>query len=327
MIDIDGEGSIRSVAFLVGGEHVVSGGVEGKIRCWRVEDGEEVGTPMEAWCTVCAIAVSPDGKWVVSGTNSGRVTVWNAETHERVLGLAGHDDWVRAVDVSPDGSRIATGSYDKTACVWSLSTGKRLLAPLQHDWSLAAVKFSPNGSLIATATWCRTSLCIYDNATGRLLLSLPIQVSSSENQSLAWSSDSKHLFALSRDGYIHRLDMYNNTTTLSDWHIHSSANSRCIALSSDDRYIAASAGSSVSFWNTTTQKQVGPVVQHPTLIVSMALSEKYDLAIGGGKQIALRNIYDVLHPPDQEEPRSPPRNDTFLFRLLHLFPEPAMRRR
>ncbi|KAF8445030.1 WD40-repeat-containing domain protein, partial [Boletus edulis BED1] len=205
-IDIDGEGSIRSVAFLVDGRHVLSGGVEGKIRCWRVDNGEEVGLPMDAWSTVCTIAVSPDGKWIVSGTNSGLVTVWNAESHEKVIGLAGHEDWVRAVDVSPDASKIATGSYDKTACIWSLSIGERILGPLRHDWSLAAVKFSPDGRLIATATWCRASLRIYDSDNGRLLIDFPIQVSSSENQSLAWDSDSKHLFALSRDGNINRLD-------------------------------------------------------------------------------------------------------------------------
>ncbi|KAF8548010.1 WD40 repeat-like protein [Imleria badia] len=327
MIDIDGEGSIRSVAFLAGGRHVVSGGVEGKIRCWRVDNGEEVGMPMDAWSTVCTIAVSLDGKWVVSGTNSGRVTVWNAESHEKVIGLVGHDDWVRAVDVSPDASRIATGSYDKTACVWSLSTGHRLLDPLQHDWSLAAVKFSPDGRLLATATWCRSSLRIYDSATGRLLTEFPIQVSSSENQSLAWASDSMHLFALSRDGNINRLDV-NNGTMLSRWPIHSNNNSRCIALASDCQSIAASAGSSVSFWDTTTQKQVGSVIQHPALVVSVAISERYDLVIGGGKQIALQNIYDVLHASgNKEDTRSlASKADKFLCRLLQIFPDHAMRR-
>ena len=37
-IEIDG---IYSVAFLADGRHIVSGGEEGKIRRWRVEDGRE----------------------------------------------------------------------------------------------------------------------------------------------------------------------------------------------------------------------------------------------------------------------------------------------
>ena len=39
-IEIDG---IYSVAFLADGRHIVSGGEEGKIRRWRVEDGRETG--------------------------------------------------------------------------------------------------------------------------------------------------------------------------------------------------------------------------------------------------------------------------------------------
>ena len=39
-IEIDG---IHSVAFLADGRHIVSGGEEGKIRGWRVEDGRETG--------------------------------------------------------------------------------------------------------------------------------------------------------------------------------------------------------------------------------------------------------------------------------------------
>lgn len=325
-VEVDGEGSIRSVAFLVDGRHVLSGGVDGKIRCWRVQDGEEVGTPIDAWSTVCTIAVSPDGKCVVSGTNSGRVTVWDAESHKKVIELAGHNDWVRAVDVSPDASRIATGSYDKTACVWSLSTGKRQLGPLEHDWSLAAVKFSPDGHLLATATWCRTSLRIYDNENGGLLVDFPLQVSSSENQSLAWASEGNQLFALSRDGYISRLDVYNGTT-LSRWPIHSSNNSRCIALTGNCKFIAASAGSSVSFWDTTTLKQIMPVIEHTALVVSMAISEEYDLAIGGGNQIALRNIHAMLHSSYNEDTSTFASKANRMFsRLLQIFPERATRR-
>ncbi|KAF8556911.1 hypothetical protein OG21DRAFT_1505944 [Imleria badia] len=42
-IEMDSQEIIRSAAFLVGGRHIVSGGVEGKIRHWRVQDGEELG--------------------------------------------------------------------------------------------------------------------------------------------------------------------------------------------------------------------------------------------------------------------------------------------
>ena len=292
-VEIDGRDIIWSVACLVDGKHAVSGGKEGKIRRWRMEDGKEAGAPMDVGSAVYSIAVSRDGKWVVSGTDSGEMTVWNAERHSKVTGFQGHRNWVHAVDVSPDATKIATGSTDKTACVWSLSTGERLLDPLKHDDWVVAVKFSPDGQLIATATWGRDSVRVYDSQNGHLLVQFPVQVYSALNQSLAWASDSKQLFALSRGGNIHCVDA-STGTTLSQWFIHSSNNSRCISLASNSTFIAASAGSSVSFWDATSHEQIGSVIEYTHDIWSMAISPAYDLVIGGEKTITLRGLCDTL---------------------------------
>ncbi|KAF8448832.1 WD40-repeat-containing domain protein [Boletus edulis BED1] len=292
-VEIDGREDIWSIAFLVDGRHVVSGGEEGKIRCWRVEDGKEVGLPMGAGSAVGNLAVSPDGKWIVSGTTSGQVAVWDVESHSKVSQFAAHPSWVRVVDVSPDATRIATGSKDKTACVWSLSDGQRLLGPLQHNSSVGAVKFSPDGHLLATATWWRESVRVYDTQNRSLLVDVPIKVNSALNQSLAWANDSKQLFALASDGYITSLDVFTGTT-LSQWRIHNDKQARCITLAPNGTFIAASAESSYSFWDITTHRQIGPVIEHTPIVASMAISADYNVVTGGGKKIRLRNIYDLI---------------------------------
>ena len=291
-IEIDGRHEIHSVAFLDDGKHLVGGGQEGQIRRWRAEDGKEVGAPINAGSFICNIAVSRDGRWLVSGTTRGLVTVWNAESYSKVTEFKGHSSWVRAVDVSPDGTKIATGSEDCTVCVWSVSPGKRLLGPLEHGRELAAVKFSPNGRLIATATLKR-DVRVYDSHHGGLLVKFPVESNSAFNQSLAWDSDSKQLFALSRDGNINRLDV-STGVALSKWAIHGSSNARCIALASNGTFIAASAKSSVSFWDTATHEQIGSVVKHTGTVVSMAISSKYDLVIGGDQTITLWGYRDIL---------------------------------
>jgi WD40 repeat protein len=298
LIEIDSPDDIYSVAFLVDGKHVVGGGKGGKIQRWRVEDGKEVGTPMGAGGIIFNIAVSQDGKWVVSGTNStrGLVTVWDVESHSRLTGFNGHRNWVRAVDISPDATKIATGSRDKTVCVWSLSTGQRLLEPLEHDHWVVAVKFSPDGRRIATATWGRDAVRVYDVDTDSQsgpLVEFPVQVNSFLNQSLVWASDSKQLFALSRDGSIHCLDV-STLSMRSQWHINSSRDARCIALASNGTFVAASALSSVSLWDTTTHKKIECVIHHTVDIMSMAISSNYDLVTAGGNEITVRNLRDVL---------------------------------
>jgi hypothetical protein len=67
-IEIKAEDLIYSVAFLADGEHVVSEGRENKIRQRRVEDGKEVGKPMDAGSAIWDLAVTHDGKWIVCGT-------------------------------------------------------------------------------------------------------------------------------------------------------------------------------------------------------------------------------------------------------------------
>jgi len=202
---------------------------------------------------------------------------------------------VRAVDVSPDATKIATGSEDGTLCVWSLSTGKRLLGPFAHDNWLDAVKFSPDGRLIACVTWA-TSVRICDSQNGRLLVEFPVRVYSFLNQTLAWASDSKQLFVLSRDSNIHCLDV-STGTTVSQWPINSSKDARCIALASNGTFIVASVKSSVSFWDTTTHEKIECLVHHTAIISCMAISSNYDLLTAGSNKITVRNLRDVLPSP------------------------------
>ena len=296
-IEIVGQHDIYSVAFFVDGKHFVSGGEEGKVRRWRVEDGKEAEAPIDAGSEVSNITVSGDGKWVVSGVDSGELTVWDAVSQKKVTGWQAHNGWVGAVDISPDETRIATGSGDSTACVWSLSTGQRLLGPWTHHDAVVTVKFSPDARLVATATRC-SSVRVYDTGcqAGRLpIVDIPIWVADTFNQSLVWVSNSQNLFALSLDGKINCLDV-STGTTLSSWTIHGNEPSppRCIALASNDTIIATSAGSSVSLWDTTTHKQIGSIINHTEHVLSMAISASYDLVIGGGKAITVLNIRDVL---------------------------------
>ena len=291
-IEIDSQSIILSVAFLVDGKHIVSGDTGGKIRRWRVEDGMEAGTPMDAWNPVCNIAVSRDGKWIVSGTGrSGLVQVWNVDEGKKVTEFKGHHSYVRAVDVSPDSTKIASGSNDNTASVWSLSTGKRLLGPWEHDNYVIAVKFSPDGRFIATATW--RSVSVYDDRD--LVFNVPVDITLSHNHSLAWSSNSKQLFAV-YSGKIICLDTPTGAT-LSQWSIHGDEYNR-IALASDGAFIAASSGSSVSFWDATTHEQIGSVIQHTGRVECMAISANYDIAIGGGKRITLGSL-NALRTKDE----------------------------
>ena len=250
---------------------------------------------MNAGSTVLNIAVSSDGKWVVGGTKNGQVIVWHAERQENVTEFQAHGNWVRAVDMSPDMTRIASGSDDKAACVWSISesSGERLLGPLEHDNVLAGVKFSPNGNLLVTATWWKESVRIYNSQDGCLLVDIPIRVNSYENQSLCWVLNSTLLFALSFDGDVICFDVSTGTMH-SRWHVCTGGDTaKCIIVASNGKFIAVSSNSLVLLWDTATQEQIGPAIEHTDTIRSIAISPNY-LATGGGKTITIRSIGGIL---------------------------------
>ena len=287
-IKIDSRHHIWSVVFLVDRKYIVGGDATGKIRRWRVEDGMEVGAPMDMGRDVFNIAVSRDGKWIVSGTQRS-VQVWSAESGKKVSEIRGHSGSVHAVDVSPDSTKIASGSSDKTARVWSLSTGQQLLGPWKHDRWVFAAKFSPDGRFIATTT--QSLIRIYDGRDDNIVVNVLIEVTYSYNHSLAWSSNGSHLFAVS-SGKVICLDA-STGATLSQWSSHSDEYS-CIALASDGAFIAASSGSSASFWDATTHKQIGSVIEHTANVNCMAVSTNYDIAIGGGNKITLGSLCNIL---------------------------------
>ena len=167
-IEIEGCSTVRALLFLEDGKRLLSGGEDGMIRQWCIEDGKQVREAIKGSDCVRALALSRDRKWIVSG-ESKLASVWNRNTWEKVIRVREHTLEVEAVDISPDSTKFATGARDKKVFIWDISTGERLVGPLQHSDSVVGVKFSPDGDQLATATWNYEALRIYNAHTGQLI--------------------------------------------------------------------------------------------------------------------------------------------------------------
>ena len=102
-IDSDVGDEIKAVEFTADGpEHIVGGGDgQFKVGVWRMTDGKEMGTIMDARDVLCP-AVAQDGRWITGGTFNSHAFVWDAKMFEKVLTHWVDLDDILAVDFSPD---------------------------------------------------------------------------------------------------------------------------------------------------------------------------------------------------------------------------------
>ena len=92
-------GSVKSLSWLRGGLHVVSGGDDGLLKCWLVKTSECVGT------------------WTVPVHESGGEVDADADEDEEAVG-----EKVWALDVSADGRMLITGGVASVLNVWQDTT-------------------------------------------------------------------------------------------------------------------------------------------------------------------------------------------------------------
>ena len=309
MIETGDDGAIFCVAFHSDGTQLSSGKDDG-VRRWRVADGQEVGNRFTK--DVYAISASRDGRWIVCGTREG-ASVWDAKSQEKVIEVEG-TDYVGAVDISPESTRFATGAGlgDRKASIWNIITGERLVGPLRHDGYIAEMKFSPNGEHIATADRGH-SIRVFDSHNGDQLIAIETDTPTwSPITPLAWSNNGERIFAVSSDRKIRSFDV-STGSQLAESQVLSISEVVSIALAANGKFLATFADHSITFWDTSTLTQIGPVIEDSQRIRSIALSpDSSYLATGGfDGNITIRNLNNIL--PDLFGPF---RVSTYAFTIL-----------
>ena len=144
-------GSVLAVAFVPGGEHLLSGAEDRTVRLWSLteEDPPRIHLTSSA---VHGLSVHPDGSEYAAGLEGGKITRWSRETGEPLGTLAGHMSVVYALSYAPDGQRLASTSLDRSVRVWGVA-GSTLLATLWgHDKATLCLAFRPDGFHLASGS-------------------------------------------------------------------------------------------------------------------------------------------------------------------------------
>lgn len=109
---------VYDVAFMPGGDRVVSAGYEG----WLVVWDEKTGAEVAAWepapgFSVAAVAPLADGR-IACATDDGRVRIWNPATGAQTHAFAGHTEHARHLLLRPDTKTMLSGGLDGAVREW-----------------------------------------------------------------------------------------------------------------------------------------------------------------------------------------------------------------
>ena len=163
-------GPIRKLAFSRDGKLLISGGDDGKIKCWKLgsSGGGIVSVSIDAHAGgVLDMDVSPDGTKFVSCSRDGTIKQWYVRSGLQVSTHVGHAGCVYCVKYTPEkaldstgpakGRRIVSGGHDMSVIVWDANTGQVLqrMSAIHRSYVLA-LSVKPDGREFASASGDQT---------------------------------------------------------------------------------------------------------------------------------------------------------------------------
>lgn len=198
------------LAFSADGQTLAMVGFDA-VHLWRTADWTQIRTVGQQANrgALQFIAFSPDGQTVAFPGASSDTTVqmWNTNNGALIRKLQGHTSWITSVAFSADGQTFASGGShkDPTVWLWRAADGAPLRALPGHTSSVTSIAFSPDGQLVAAGAanhivrvWrVADGTPLYTFEGGQQLPTLDYGLL--KNGSLAFSADSKLLFAAAGD--------------------------------------------------------------------------------------------------------------------------------
>ncbi len=201
------DGQVTAVRFHAEGELVATGGREdGRVRIWRVDDGELVVDVAIGGGGVGGLAWMPEEDLLVATDAAGAAVIIALDGSTVSGPRPVSDDSVWAAAFSPDASVVAFGAADDSVTLWTADlAGDRLAAVTQLGSDGTALGFVDDGQLLVTLT--RTgSVRLWDPTSGDPVGG-PMVGHDGESWSLALHPDGLRFATTSTDGTVQLWDV------------------------------------------------------------------------------------------------------------------------
>jgi WD40 repeat protein len=143
----------RPILFNPEGTLLVSGGRDGSIRFWDIENRNQLReTTTRHEGSVFAVAFSTDGRRIASTGQDGSIKLWDPDTGEEINVLLSGKQAYNSLAFSPDGILLASAGLDGAVRLWEPQEGQQVGEPFWgHPGAIYTIAFNPDGSLLASS--------------------------------------------------------------------------------------------------------------------------------------------------------------------------------
>ena len=111
------------LAYTTQGTAVATGGGDGTIKVWDVEQGKEIANFTKQKKAISALSFSPDDQFLVTCSVDRNIQIWKIQTLREAISFSGHSDTINAISFSYASKSLITGSSDRTIRLWDQVSG------------------------------------------------------------------------------------------------------------------------------------------------------------------------------------------------------------
>eukprot|EP00118_Oscarella_pearsei_P014686 m.127668 g.127668 ORF g.127668 m.127668 type:complete len:691 (+) comp37932_c0_seq27:393-2465(+) len=146
------------LAFSTDGQHVATGGEDGKVKVWDLATGFCFVTFHEHSSGITGVEYTQGGQVICSSSTDGTVRAYDLIRYRnfRIM-TSPRPVQFSCLAIEASGDVICAGSQDTFEIfVWSMQTGRLLEVLSGHEGPVSALAFSPSQAILASSSWDKT---------------------------------------------------------------------------------------------------------------------------------------------------------------------------
>jgi len=313
------------VALTADGTIGLAGCKDGTLRCWNLENGENLGVLEAHADVVSSLAVSPDGRFALSGSHDRTVRLWdlrrfNKHSPEKQIGelsalvlsdsdnaVAGGDDgrlWffdtpgrlpratierhtgaVTDLAMAADQEQIVSVGDDNTCRVWDRRSGE-MLALLECESSPVSLHLSPDARHALVATQFGDLTLLDLERRVQLGHFRAEQGLMGRTFPIALLGDGKHALCTSKASVV--LWEIESGSILRRFEGHESRISVFLVTPDEKTLLSGSYDGTLRVWDVSTGRCLHVLAGHTACVRCLACDEEGIVAVTGGEDAAVR---------------------------------------